>query len=53
MRGLFGLIGSTAGGSLGWWIGIHVGLMTGVLLSAFGTGAGLYAARRLIDHFLG
>jgi uncharacterized membrane protein len=52
MRGIFGLIGSTAGGWLGWWLGDYVGITTAVMLSAIGTGAGLYAARRFIDHFL-
>jgi hypothetical protein len=53
MRGIFGLIGSTAGGCLGWWLGDQIGITTAVMLSAVGTGAGLYAARRLIDHYLG
>lgn len=52
MKGLIGLIGSTAGGALGWWLGDYVGLMTAVMLSALGTGAGLYAARRLVSEFL-
>jgi len=41
------------GGQLGWWLGSHVGFMTAFLLSAVGTGAGLYFARRLLDVFLG
>ena len=50
---LFGLVGALMGGQLGWWLGSHVGFMTAFLLSAVGTGAGLYFARRLLDVFLG
>jgi hypothetical protein len=50
---LFGFVGATAGSGLGWWLGAHVGFMTAFLLSVVGTGAGLYAGRRLAADYLG
>jgi hypothetical protein len=41
------------GSALGWWIGAHVGIMTAVLVSAIGTGVGLWAGVRLASEFLG
>lgn len=52
MPKLLGSIGSIAGSSAGWWLGAHMGVMTGVLLAAFGTGVGLYAGRRLADWLI-
>ena len=53
MNGLFGWIGATIGGALGWWAGARVGLLTAFLVSVVGTGLGLYlgrwAAGRLLD----
>ena len=53
MRKLLGWVGATVGGSLGWWGGARVGVMTAVCVSAVATGLGLYlgwwAAERLID----
>ncbi len=46
------VIGSILGGAAGWWIGSLVGDMTGVLLSIFGTAAGLYYGRRWAIAFL-
>ena len=46
------LVGSTVGGSLGWWLGSRFGLLAATMLSAVGTGVGVYWARRLMaDHF--
>jgi hypothetical protein len=50
---LFGLLGASAGGALGWWAGARVGLMTAFIVSVVGTGAGMYAARRVQDHYFG
>jgi hypothetical protein len=49
---LLWLLGATAGGAIGWWLGALAGVMTAVVLSAIGTGAGIYWARRFsADHF--
>jgi hypothetical protein len=40
------------GGWLGWWLGEQMGIMAAVILSAVGTGAGIYLAYRIIrDYF--
>jgi hypothetical protein len=52
MRTLFGLVGTLAGGWLGWWLGEQVGLMTAVILGSIGSGAGLYFGRRLLENLL-
>ena len=46
MMRLLVLVGATAGGALGWWLGARVGFMTAFCLSFVGTGAGVYLARR-------
>ena len=52
MSKMMWLIGSTIGGWLGWWLGSRFGLMTATILSAVGTGFGIYWARRFTaDHF--
>ena len=49
---LLWLIGSTVGGWIGWWLGDRFGLFAAVVLSAVGTGVGIYAARRIVaEHF--
>lgn len=53
MGKLMAFIGTTIGGALGWWLGARVGLMTAFVCAVVGTGAGLYAARRLTDSWLG
>jgi hypothetical protein len=50
MTNLLGFMGATLVGSIGWWIGDRVGLMTAFILSMIGTGVGMYAGRRLADH---
>ena len=52
MSKLLALLGTTAGGYLGWALGAPVGLMTAFFLSVVGTGVGLYAARRLGQHLI-
>jgi len=46
-------VGATVGSALGWWIGAHVGIMTANLVSAIGTGVGLWAGVRLASELLG
>ncbi len=43
---LFGFIGATLGGAIGWWVGARVGFMTAFFVSLVGTGAGVYFGRR-------
>jgi hypothetical protein len=50
MQKLLGFVGASVIGSVGWWAGARVGVMTGFFLSMIGTGAGLYAGRRIADH---
>jgi hypothetical protein len=52
MRRLLGWIGATVGGSVGWWGGARVGVMTAVFASAVATGAGLYLGWRAGDRLL-
>jgi hypothetical protein len=53
LKRLLGWIGATLGGSIGWWSGARIGIMTGVIASAIATGVGLYlgwwTADRLLD----
>ena len=53
MRGIFALLGTSFGGGIGWWLGGLWDLPAAVLLSAIGTGMGLYWGRRLFDEWLG
>ncbi len=41
------------GGSLGWWLGAKVGLMTAYMLSVVGSSLGLYLGRRFVRNNLG
>jgi hypothetical protein len=52
MKKLFALIGTFAGSYAGWAIGERFGLMTAWMLSAVGTGVGLYVSMRIMrDYF--
>ncbi len=53
MRKIFGMIGTTVAGSVGWSMGMYVGIGTAVVLSAVGSGVGLYYGIKLFDHWLG
>jgi hypothetical protein len=53
MRGIFATLGTILLGSIGWGIGQYIGLMTAVVLSAIGSGFGLYYGRKLFDEWLG
>jgi hypothetical protein len=52
VEGLFGFIGATLLGGIGWWIGQRVGVMTAFIVSTVGTGVGLYLGRRLAREHL-
>jgi hypothetical protein len=51
MTRLVGFIGATVGSALGWWAGAPVGITTAFMLSAVGTGVGLYLGRKIGDHY--
>ena len=47
MSKLLGFLGLTIGGWLGWAAGAPFSLTAALFLSVFGTGLGLYVARRI------
>jgi hypothetical protein len=52
MQKLLAGIGAFAGSSLGWTVGAHFSVFTAVVVSAVGTGVGIYYGRKLArDHF--
>jgi len=46
------MVGATAGGGVGWWIGGHIGLVSAFFFSVVGTAIGVYAGRRFADEYL-
>ncbi|HNV77533.1 MAG: hypothetical protein IPF87_23470 [Gemmatimonadetes bacterium] len=50
MHKLIALITTTVGSAAGWWIGAHIGIMTAFVVSMVGFGAGLWGARRFMEH---
>ncbi|MEE8325687.1 MAG: hypothetical protein V3W10_07530 [candidate division NC10 bacterium] len=52
MQKLLAIVAAILGGWIGWWLGAHRGLMTAFVLSMVGTGAGMYAWRRITEHYL-
>ena len=48
---MLALLGSFIIGSLGWWIGMKVGLMTAVILSGIGTGVGIWLGRKIASDY--
>ncbi|HEY8257140.1 MAG TPA: hypothetical protein VIG08_05750 [Gemmatimonadales bacterium] len=53
METLFGLLGATLLGALGWWVGDRIGLMTAFIVSTVASGVGLYLGRRMARDYLG
>ena len=53
MEMMFGFLGATILGAAGWWVGAHVGMMTGFIVSTVASGVGLYAGRRIVRDYLG
>lgn len=45
-------VGMVIGSSIGGWLGGQFGLMSMVILSAVGAGAGFYLGRKLLNDFL-
>ena len=52
MLKVLGLVGSVAGGYMGWFVGAPVCTMTAFMVSVVGSGAGLWAGRRLAQRML-
>jgi hypothetical protein len=52
MKRLLGLVGATAGSAVGWWLGAHVGIMAAMVVSAVGTGVGLWGGVRIANEYL-
>jgi hypothetical protein len=53
VENLFGLLGATALGAAGWWLGERVGFMTGFIVSTVASGVGLYVGRRFVRDYFG
>jgi hypothetical protein len=53
MTKLFATIGSVIGGYAGWALGEPFGMFTAFVVSMIGTGVGLYAGRRIGQHYGG
>ncbi len=52
MKRMFGLIGMTAGGWLGWAIGARISIFTAFVVSIVGTGFGLYVAHKIARQYM-
>lgn len=52
MSRLLVMVGATAGGGIGWWLGGYMGLMTAFSLGVVGTALGVYAGRRIATEYL-
>lgn len=52
METLVGFLGAALLGAGGWWVGAHVGVMTGFIVSTVASGVGLYAGRRFVRDYL-
>jgi len=52
VKGLLGFFGMSLGGALGWWLGGLQSITLAVVLSAVGSGLGLYYTRKLAERYL-
>jgi hypothetical protein len=52
MRTLCILIATTLLGTVGWWIGSHIGIMTAFLCSSIGSMVGVYLGWRIYRDYL-
>ena len=52
MKGIIGYVGMSIGGAIGWWLGALHGMTLAILLSAIGSGVGLYYTRKLAEDYL-
>lgn len=51
MKKLLVFVGSTAGSSLGWWLGSPGGLYGSFLVGMVGFGFGMWYGARLVDRY--
>jgi len=49
---LLGFVGATLGGTIGWYLGAPVGMMTAFVLSIIGTGVGMYLGVKIARQYL-
>jgi hypothetical protein len=47
-----GSIGAFIGGTIGWYAGEGIGMMTAFMLSIVGTGVGIYFAKKMMDRMM-
>lgn len=52
MKRLLVLVGSTAGGSVGWWAGAFIGPMTAFFVAVFGFALGTWFGARLANRWM-
>jgi hypothetical protein len=52
MAKLLSFLGASLGGTVGWWLGARVGIMTAFVISMLGTGVGMYAGHRIAGRLL-
>jgi hypothetical protein len=52
MKGILNFAGMTAGGWLGWALGMRLGFFTAFIVGVVGTALGLYAAQRVTRALL-
>ncbi|MCE1228936.1 MAG: hypothetical protein LWX11_05560 [Firmicutes bacterium] len=52
MKGILILFAMSLGGAVGWWLGSLVGLVTAVLLSAIGSGLGVWTMRWVFRNWM-
>jgi hypothetical protein len=52
MQKLVVMLGMTVGGYVGWAIGAPAGVFAAFVVSMIGSGAGVYAARLLLDRLV-
>jgi hypothetical protein len=53
MKRFLDLMVMSLGGWIGWWLGAFVSIFTAFVVSMIGTGAGLYAARKISKRLIG
>lgn len=52
MKGLLNFVGMSVGGWVGWIIGAQLSFFTAFIVSAVGTGVGLYYTQRTLKRLL-
>jgi hypothetical protein len=53
VKKLLGLVGTTLGSGLGWWLGSPGGIMGSFIVSMIGFGVGMYSGARLAQRLDG